>query len=160
MSHREVPLPHHEARSVTRGAQADAELAVILSEITGPGGQFRHRQHIHLAFLAVRRYGMPEATTRVCAWIQRISAYERAPQKYHHTVSRAWVEIVAHHVDVDPDCADFGIFAARHPALLDKRLLTRHYRSSTLAAAAARRGWVEPDLLPFPWSHAHDSRAG
>ena len=159
MSHREVPLPHHEARSVTRGAQADAELAVILSEITGPGGQFRHRQHIHLAFLAVRRYGMPEATTRVCAWIQRISAYERAPQKYHHTVSRAWVEIVAHHLDADPGCADFGTFAARHPALLDKRLLTRHYRSSTLAAAAARRSWVEPDLLPFPWSPAQDSRA-
>jgi hypothetical protein len=60
------------------------------------------------------------------------------------------VEIVAHHVDADPDCADFGTFAARHPALLDKRLLTRHYRSSTLAAAPARRDWVEPDLLPFP----------
>ena len=43
-----------------------------------------------------------------------------------------------------------GAFADRHPALLDKRLLTRHYRSSTLAADPARSGWVEPDLLPFP----------
>ena len=160
MPHHEVPLPHHEATSMTYDDQADAQLAVILPEITGPGRKFRHRQHIHLAFLAVRRYGMPEATTRICAWIQRIAAYERAPQKYHHTVSRAWVEIVAHHVDADPDCADFGIFAARHPVLLDKRLLTRHYRSSTLAAAAARRSWVEPDLLPFPWSRTQDSRAG
>ena len=48
-------------------------------------------------------------------------------------------------------CADFGVFADRNPALLDKRLLARHYRSSTLAAGPARRGWVEPDLLPFPW---------
>ena len=101
---------------------------------------------------------MPEAIARICDWIRRIAAYERAPQKYHHTVSRAWVEIVAHHVDADPDCADFGTFADRHPALLDKRLLTRHYRSSTLAAAPARSGWVEPDLLPFPWSPAQDSR--
>jgi hypothetical protein len=160
MPQREVPLPRHGARGVTHGSQADAELAAILPEVTGPSGQFRHRQHIHLAFLAVRRYGMPEATTRICEWIQRIAAYERAPQKYHHTVSRAWVEIVAHHVDDDPDCTDFGTFAARHPALLDKRLLTRHYRSSTLAAAPARRDWVEPDLLPFPWSPAQDSRAG
>jgi len=157
MPQREVPLPRHEVRGETHRGQADAELAAILPEVTGPSGQFRHRQHIHLAFLAVRRYGMPEATTRICEWIQRIAAYERAPQKYHHTVSRAWVEIVAHHVDADPDCADFGIFAARHPALLDKRLLTRHYRSSTLAAAPARRDWVEPDLLPFPWSPAQDS---
>ena len=167
MQHHEAPLPHHEAplshhedRGATHGGPADAELAAILPEITGPGGPFRHRQHIHLAFLAVRRYGMPEAITRICGWIQRIAAYERTPQKYHHTVSRAWVEIVAHHVDADPDCADFGTFAARHPALLDKRLLTRHYRSSTLAAAPARSGWVEPDLLPFPWSPAQDSRAG
>ena len=155
MQHHAAPLPHHEARP-THGGPADAELAAILPEITGPGGPFRHRQHIHLAFLAVRRYGMPEATTRICDWIRGIAAYERAPQKYHHTVSRAWVEIVAHHVGDDPDCADFGTFADRHPALLDKRLLARHYRSSTLAAAPARSGWVEPDLLPFPWSPGQD----
>ena len=159
MSQREVPLPRHGVRGGTRdgvrggthGSQADAELAAILPEITGPSGQFRHRQHIHLAFLVVRRYGMPEATTRICEWIQRIAVYERAPQKYHHTVSLAWVEIVAHHVDADPDCADFGTFAARHPALLDKRLLTRHYTARTLASPAARTGWAEPDLAPFPW---------
>jgi hypothetical protein len=130
----------------------DAELAGILPRITGPSGQFGHRQHINLAFVAVRRYGMPAATVRICGWLQHITAYERAPQKYHHTVSRAWVEIVAHHVDADPDCADFATFARRNPALLDKRLLGRHYQSSTLAASPARRGWVEPDLLPFPWS--------
>ena len=109
--------------------------------------------------MAVRRYGMPEATARICGWIQQIAAYERAPQKYHYTVSRAWVEIVAHHVEADPDCADFDAFAGRNPALLDKRLLSGHYRSSTLAANPARRGWVEPDLAPFPWS-AQGSRAG
>jgi len=160
MHHHEAPLPHHEARGAAHGGQDedDAELAAILPEITGPGGAFRHRQHIHLAFLAVRRYGMPEATTRMCDWIQRIAAYERAPQKYHYTVSRAWVEIVAYHVGTDPDCSDFGTFADRHPTLLDKRLLARHYRSSTLAAAPARIGWVEPDLLPFPWSPGQGRR--
>jgi hypothetical protein len=157
MPHPDAPYPGHEAPHGTHG-RPDAELAAILPEITGPGGQFRHRQHVHLAFLAVQRYGMPEATARICAWIQRIAAYERAPQKYHHTVSRAWVELVAYHVDADRGCADFGTFARRYPALLDKRLLSRHYRSSTLAAEPARRDWVEPDLLPFPRSAACDAR--
>jgi len=135
----------------------DAELAAILPAITGPSGQFGHRQHINLAFLAVRRYGMPEATSKICTWIRHIAAYERAPQKYHHTVSRAWVEIVAHHLGPASECAgfecaDFEDFAARHPALLDKRLLSQHYRSVTLAGGPARQGWVEPDLRPFPWS--------
>ena len=131
---------------------AGAELAAILPAITGADGQFRHRQHINLAFLAIQRYGMPEAIAKICCWIRHISAYEQAPQKYHYTVSRAWVEIVAQHVAADPRSTDFDIFAGRHPTLLDKRLLSRHYRSSTLAAEPARRGWVEPDLLPFPWS--------
>jgi len=74
-----------------------------------------HRQHINLAFLAVRRYGMPAATGKICTWIRQIAAYERAPQKYHYTVSRAWVEIVAHHLGTGPECADFDIFAARIP---------------------------------------------
>src|SRR5882672_10812027 len=164
---RTLPAGRHPARRLPRRRHRLAggllmphdELTALLPEITGSSGQFRHRQHIHLAFLAVRRYGMPEATTRICDWIQHIAAYERAPQKYHHTVSRAWVEIVAHHADADPDCADFGIFAERHPALLDKRLLARHYRSSTLAAAPACSGWVEPDLLPFPWSPASSRRS-
>ena len=77
---------------------ADAELAAIMAEITGPDGEFRHRQHINLAFLAVRRYGMPEAIGTICRWIRQIAAYEQAPQKFHHTVSRAWVELVAHYV--------------------------------------------------------------
>ena len=45
---------------------------------------------------------------------------------------------------------DFDTFADRYPLLLDKRLLTGHYRSSTLATVEARSGWVEPDLKPLP----------
>ena len=147
-------MPDHQMPPGPHGSP-DPELAAILPVITGPAGQFRHRQHINLAFLAVQRYGMPEAVGKICTWIRHMAAYERAPQKYHHTVSRAWVEIVAHHVGTDPDspdCGDFDLFAKRNPALLDKRLLSRHYRSATLASGPARDGWVEPDLLPFPWS--------
>jgi len=32
------------------------------------------------------------------------------------------VELVAHHVSVDPDPAEFDRFAQRHPALLDNRM--------------------------------------
>ena len=163
MTRHDMP-PDWHGSPTTHGASGpyssrNPELTAILSRIAGPAGQFRHRQHINLAFEAVRRYGMPAATGVICAWIRQIAAYERAPQKYHHTVSQAWVELVAHHVAADPECADFEAFASRNPALLDKRLLSRHYRSSTLAAVPARRGWVEPDLVPFPWS-GPDSTAG
>jgi len=129
-----------------------AELAEILEEIvpgSGPGGAFRHRQHVHLAFIAIRRYGPERAAEQVGSWIRCLTAH--APQKYHATITRAWTEIVAHHVAADGSVTDFDAFAERYPALLDKRLLTRHYTSAALASPQARADWVEPDLAAFGW---------
>jgi hypothetical protein len=60
------------------------------------------------------------------------------------------VELVGHHAAHHP-APTFDAFVDRHPALLDKRLLTRFYRPATLASPQARAGWVEPDIAPFPW---------
>jgi hypothetical protein len=131
-----------------------AELAEIMTEVLPPDGAFRHRQHIHLAFIATHRFGAARVAETMSRWIQHIATYQRAPQKYNATVTRAWSEIVAHHVQADPSVTDFTTFAAAHPALLDKRLLSRHYTSATLASPTARTGWCKPDLVPFPWPEA------
>jgi hypothetical protein len=132
-------------------SELPAELADLLREIVPPGGGFGHRQHIQLAYLTVRRYGTGEAAVRLGAWLRHITAYAKAPQKYNATVTRAWTELVGYHVEADGQAGDFELFASQHPELLDKRLLSRHYRSVTLASMAARTGWVQPDLTPFPW---------
>ena len=142
----------HRRRQHPGGRPLPPELAAVLAEIVPPGGAFRHRQHIHLAFLAVRRHGAARAPAVVARWIGHIAAYERAPQKFNATVTRAWTEMVAYHVAADPPGTDFGSFADRNPALLDKRLLARHYSARVLASATARTGWVEPDRTPFPWT--------
>ncbi len=152
-------------------------LAEILPRAAGSGGRgasgrggggFGHREHVHLAFLAVRRYGTAEAAERIGGWLRHVTIYAGAPQKYNATVTRAWTEIVGHHVAVDRagsdragwgsagsagagGAMDFDSFAARHPRLLDKRLLMGHYSSPVLASAGGRAAWVEPDLVPFPW---------
>jgi hypothetical protein len=120
----------------------------LMAEVMAHADRFGHRQHIHLTWLAVRRHGTDAAITLVSEGIQRTARYAGAPQKYHATISRAWVELVGQHVSDRDD--DFDGFADRCPALLDKRLLVRHYRSSTLASDAARSYWVEPDLAPLP----------
>jgi hypothetical protein len=124
--------------------------ADLMAEVMSAADRFGHRQHVHLTWLAVRRYGTTAAVDLVSDGIQGVARYAGAPQKYHATISRAWVELVGHHACHD-DTADFDTFADQNPALLDKRLLTRFYRSPTLASAPARSGWVEPDLAPFPW---------
>jgi hypothetical protein len=128
----------------------------LMAQVMATAERFGHRQHVHLTWLAVRRYGVPAAVDLVSAGIQRTARYAGAPQKYHATVSRAWVELVGYHAaELGED--DFAAFADHHPALLDKRLLTRFYHPATLAAPLAKTGWVAPDLVPFPWSDADPS---
>jgi len=122
----------------------------LMSEVMASAEHFGHRQHVHVTWLAVRRYGTTAATDLVSDGIRGVARYHGAPQKYNATVSRAWVELVGHHTE-HSRAADFDAFADQNTALLDKKLLARFYRSSTLAGDAARTGWVEPDLQPFPW---------
>ncbi|MGI5380575.1 hypothetical protein ACQEV2_41480 [Streptomyces sp. CA-251387] len=129
----------------------------LLAEVTTSAGTFGHREHVHLTWLAVHRVGMPAAIALISDGIQRTARYAGAPQKYHVTVSRAWVELIAHHTTAHGQ-PDFAAFTERHPALLDKRLLTRFYRSATLAGTQARTSWVEPDLAPFPWTAPNQQR--
>lgn len=122
----------------------------LMSEVMASAEHFGHRQHVHVTWLAVRRYGTTAATDLVSDGIRGVARYHGTPQKYNATVSRAWVELVGHHAE-HSRAADFDAFADQNTALLDKKLLARFYRSSTLAGDAARTGWVEPDLQPFPW---------
>ena len=150
-----MTAPHHGPHP---GHGADAGRPVfadLLAQAMTGADRFGHRQHVHLTWLAVRRCGTEVAVEVVSAGIQRSARYAGTPQKYNATVSRAWVELVGHHAG-HTDTADFDSFADQHPALLDKKLLARFYRSATLATDQARTGWVAPDLSPFPWQPADE----
>jgi hypothetical protein len=148
-----VTAHRHGPRSSPDTGTDGAPFAQLMAEVMATAERFGHRQHLHLTWLAVRRYRTAEAADLISAGIRRTARYAGAPQKYNATVSRAWVELVGHHVS-HSDAATFDAFADQNPALLDKRLLTRFYRAATLAGAPARTGWVEPDLTPFPWQPA------
>ncbi|WP_329376199.1 hypothetical protein OG625_01670 [Streptomyces sp. NBC_01351] len=122
----------------------------LMAEVTASAGRFGHREHVHLTWLAVRRFGGPEALRLLDEGIRRTATEAGVPEKYHATVTRAWVELVAHHTGPDGG-EDFPAFADHHPDLLDKHLLERFYCPGTLAAPHARTAWTEPDLAPFPF---------
>jgi hypothetical protein len=120
-----------------------------MGEVMASAERFGHREHVRLTWLAVRRCGTAGAVELISDGIRRTARYAGVPQKYNATVSRAWVELTAHHMAEAPG-EIFEELLTRNPGLLDKRLLTRFYHSRTLASPAARTGWVEPDLHAFP----------
>ncbi|MDX6276018.1 MAG: hypothetical protein QOJ72_146 [Nocardioidaceae bacterium] len=121
----------------------------LMNEVMATAERFGHREHVLLTWLAIQRCGTAEAVELISEGIQRTARYAGAPQKYNATVSRAWVELTAHHMREAPG-ESFEQLIGRNPGLLDKRLLTRFYSSRTLASPAARERWTEPDLKPLP----------
>ena len=134
---------------MSRNRVGESAFDALMAEVMAGATRFGHREHVHLTWLAVQLCGTADAVGLVSDGIQRTARYAGAPQKYHATISRAWVELVGHHA-AEGD-SDFPAFASHQSALMDKRLLTRFYRPATLASPQARSGWVEPDLAPFPW---------
>jgi hypothetical protein len=116
---------------------SERAFAGLMAEVMTSSVRFGHREHLELTWRAVRRHGIDAAIEIVSDGIRAAALHAGRPQKYNATVSRAWVELVAHHVAELPG-TDFDTYLARNPALLDKRLLTRFYLSKTLASPTAR----------------------
>ena len=134
----------------------DAGFLAAIEAATYPGADFRHREHVRLAWLCLRQGGFDAGLARVRGLIQRYAAALGATGKYHETLTRAWAELVQVGLDAAPGVTSFDAFLEARPELTDSRLLDRHYRKETLDSQAARAAWVPPDVTPLP-SRTHRS---
>jgi hypothetical protein len=115
-----------------------------------PNHAFRHREHVRMAWLYLRRDGAEQGEQKVVDGIQRFAAAHGATQLYNDTLTRFWARLIQHHIDLDASLADFNAFITRYPRLLDSGLAFRHYSRDLLFSEPARRQWLDPDLRPFP----------
>lgn len=112
-----------------------------------PEGGLPHAQHVRLARLYLLEEPPDVAVPRYCRDLRRFAAALGAPEKYHETITRAFLLLVAERMARTGPGDRFEEFAARHPDLLAWRpsVLERYYRPETLASAFARRHFVLPD---------------
>ena len=128
----------------------DQEFLDAVERCTLPASAFRHLEHVRLAWLYLR--GLPaydDAVRAMDGSTRRFAAHHGAAGKYHHTMTVAWMRLVASRLP-DDEAGDFERFVGRHPELRDARALMRFYSPELLGSDAARHGWVEPDLTPLP----------
>jgi hypothetical protein len=115
-----------------------------------PNSMFHHGDHIRAAWLYIRRCGESEAAIFLAQGILRFATHHGSPQKYHHTMTVAWVRLVAAAHRDTPNLQRFEDFIAAHPQLLELRGLSNYYSTARLGSTAARAGWVEPDRRRLP----------
>ena len=112
---------------------------------------FRHREHVRLAYIYLRLYSFEVAFEKLRTGLQRLLEHLGAPPSaYHETITRAWLLAVAHFIDAGPLTTSSEEFLMRSAVLLDKDIILTHYTKDTLMSPSARTAFVAPDLQPIP----------
>jgi hypothetical protein len=127
---------------------------------SGTLADFHHADHIRVAWIYLRRLPVPRASERMAESLRQFAARKGVHQKYHETITRAWMLLVAQALQQDCQAGHapkgFDAFAAAHPELLDTQALNSFYSPELLATPTARAGFVLPDLAPLVRS-THDT---
>jgi hypothetical protein len=128
-------------------ALADREFKLAFENGSLPREEFRHRNHLRLAWLYLGEGdGLATAERLMETSIRRYATHHGAAHKYHHTITLFWMRAVAAAAARPPRIPTFDAFIEAHSELLDKNLVQRSYSAARLESPAARSGWVEADL--------------
>jgi hypothetical protein len=115
-----------------------------------PSDQFRHADHIRLAWIYVRSYEYDAAEARMRQSIQRFALHLGAEHKYHETITILWMRLANIAARLTPRIDTFPDFVRTHAWLLNKEIIFEFYSPELLKSDDARRAWVEPDLNTIP----------
>lgn len=129
----------------------DAQFLAALESCTLPEAEFDHRGHLRAAWLCLRAGSFPEALARMSAALKRYSAHMGKPDRYHETITVAYMAVINERLHAGGDHDSWSDFLRDNPDLADRRLLTHCYRPETLASPTARSIFVLGEYQERPY---------
>jgi N-formylglutamate deformylase len=123
----------------------DQEFATAFENGHIPKEEFRHVDHLRLAWHYGTVAGFEDAARKVAAGIKRFAERNNLGGLYHETITMFWVSEIYR---VIPSCpaASFAEFAEKNPWLKDKNYIFSFYSEQVLYSEKARKEWVAPDI--------------
>jgi hypothetical protein len=114
-----------------------------------PVGGFHHADHVRVAWLYLGRMPLVAAAERFTSQLRRFAAAQGKPDRYHETITLAYLLLIHDRIATRGRGATWCEFADANPDLLAWRpsILDRYYSPARLASATARRAFVWPDLI-------------
>jgi len=106
--------------------------------------QFRHPDHLRLAWCYARYLPFQEGAQKVAEGIKQFAARNNAGGLYHETITMFWVSEIYKAVPFCP-APSFIRFVEKNPWLRDKTYINRFYSEELLKTDQAKREWVNPD---------------
>src|SRR5580698_10430034 len=125
----------------------DEELLSKFEDTSLPFSEFRHEEHLRVAFLYLRRHALLEVLERFPAALQRYAAAHGKTGLYHQTISWAFLFIVHERMAAGGKTETWADFAARNSDLFAGKnaVLGKYYRDNTLLSPEARERFLMPD---------------
>jgi hypothetical protein len=127
----------------------DREFIVRFETCTLPEAKFRHADHVRLGWLYLQRLPVLEALDRFAAGLKRFAGSLGKANRYHETITWAYLLLIHERIERGARHADWSQFAAANEDLFDWQdsLLKRYYRKETLTSEVARHVFVFPEAF-------------
>lgn len=122
----------------------DQEFLAQLKACTLPEREFQHAAHVRAGYLWLRVLPFFEATAAMRATLQRYAQSLGKADRYHETITIAFMALICARLDEAGDSGSWDAFARAHPDLLRKDALLGLYPPETLASPRARRCFLLP----------------
>jgi len=130
---------------------SDLQFTTQFAQGTLPGAWFTHTAHLRLAWVYINQYGMNQAMQKVGVEIRSFATQHGDPEKYHHTLTLASVQVIYHFMKKDVTNTSFQQLIDRFPVLTTsfKSLIMSHYSPEVIFNDQAKSHYVPPNLLAF-----------
>jgi hypothetical protein len=130
----------------------DEELLQKFEDTSLPLANFRHEEHVRVAYLYLRKYPLLHVLEKFPANLHRFAAAHGKTGLYHQTISWAYLFLIHERLVANPETSygpvtSWAQFKQHNPDLLDRSnpILAKYYAKETLASSVAREHFLMPD---------------
>lgn len=111
-----------------------------------PSGLFRHREHVKLAWMYLRKYPLLEAVVKVSESLEMFAVLNGG--EYNETLTWAYMFLINERMQRMGEGCPWEEFASANPDLFnwEENILKNYYREETLESDLAKRVFIFPDL--------------
>jgi hypothetical protein len=109
-----------------------------------PEAEFGHAAHVRAAYLYLQVGDFATALGRIRRSIRTYAGHLGKPDRYHETITVAYVALIQQHIHERGNGGGWLAFARDNPELLQKSLLRQFYPPDQLNSELARRVFLLP----------------
>jgi hypothetical protein len=130
--------------------RSDEEFLAALETCSLSAREFDHTAHVRAAYLYARSGDLASALAKISRAIQTFADSLGKPDRYHETITVAYLALIRQTLLVSGDGGDWEGFAQANQGLLERDLLLRFYPRTQLESELARRVFLLPHFARRP----------